>query len=421
MARIILVDDDKFVLKVLSKLIKEKIGIETVPVMNFKELEKVLKENTYLLSICDYHLPDAEHGEAIDFLIKNKVPTIVLTASYDEKLREEILEKGVIDYLVKGIPNITDHIIYAVSRALRNRKTKILIVDDSQADRALMKKILKNMLFQVFEASRGSEALEILNKYPDIRLMILDYYLPDEDTVGLIYSIREKFKKNEVGIIVVSGIIKTNMIPVLLKAGANDFLSKPFSKEEFMVRVNNTIDMLDIINELEFYAFKDPLTGLYNRRYFFEEAPKLWKLAKRHGSKLACIIIDIDDFKKINDTYGHDIGDEVLKDFAKHLRNFFRRESDLIARTGGEEFTLFISYEKKEKLLEHLEKFRKYIEENILRITVYLRDLKEDLKIKYTISMGVELDLKDSLKEMIIFADRKLYESKNKGKNCITF
>lgn len=100
-----------------------------------------------------------------------------------------------IDYLVKGTPNITDHIIYAVSRALRNRKTKILIVDDSQADRVLMKKILKNMLFQVFETSRGSEALEILNKYSDIRLIILDYYLPDEDTVELIYSIREKFKK----------------------------------------------------------------------------------------------------------------------------------------------------------------------------------------------------------------------------------
>ena len=71
-----------------------------------------------------------------------------LTTSYDEKLREEILEKGVIDYLVKGIPNITDHIIYAVSRALRNRKTKILIVDDSQADRALMKKILKICFFK---------------------------------------------------------------------------------------------------------------------------------------------------------------------------------------------------------------------------------------------------------------------------------
>lgn len=70
------------------------------------------------------------------------------------------------------------------------------------------------------------------------------------------------------------------MIPVLLKAGANDFLSKPFSKEEFMVRVNNTIEMLDIINELEFYAFKDPFTGLYNRRYFLKKLQNYGNLLK---------------------------------------------------------------------------------------------------------------------------------------------
>lgn len=182
------------------------------------------------------------------------------------------------------------------------------------------------MLFQVFEAKSGLETLEILSANPDIRLIVLDYYLPEEDTIELIYSIREKFKKNEVGIIIVSGIIKSNMIPILLKAGANDFLSKPFSKEEFMVRINNTIEMLDMIKELEFYAYRDPLTGLHNRRYFFEEAPKLWTLVKRQNSKLACIVIDIDDFKKINDIYGHSVGDEVLKDFAKHLKNFLEEK-----------------------------------------------------------------------------------------------
>jgi diguanylate cyclase (GGDEF)-like protein len=183
-----------------------------------------------------------------------------------------------------------------------------------------------------------------------------------------------------------------------------------------MVRINNTIEMLDMIKELEFYAYRDPLTGLHNRRYFFEEAPKLWTLAKRQNSKLACIVIDIDDFKKINDIYGHSVGDEVLKDFAKHLKNFFRRKSDLIARTGGEEFTLLVGYEEKEKLLEYLEKFRKHIEENILKP----KENSKELEIRYTISMGVELELNNSLKEMIILADRKLYKSKEKGKNCIT-
>jgi diguanylate cyclase (GGDEF)-like protein len=195
------------------------------------------------------------------------------------------------------------------------------------------------------------------------------------------------------------------------------FSVNPFSKEEFMVRINNTIEMLDMIKELEFYAYRDPLTGLHNRRYFFEEAPKLWTLAKRQNSKLACIVIDIDDFKKINDIYGHSVGDEVLKDFSKHLKNFFRRKSDLIARTGGEEFTLLVGYEEKEKLLEYLEKFRKHIEENILK----LKENSKELEIRYTISMGVELELNNSLKEMIILADRKLYKSKEKGKNSITF
>ncbi|MBO8144518.1 MAG: diguanylate cyclase [Thermodesulfobacterium sp.] len=417
MSKILLVDDDKIVLKVLSKLISKKIRLSTEQAKSFKELKSLLSRNSFLLAICDYHLPDAEHGEAIDFLIENKVPTIVLTASYDERIREKILEKNVIDYLVKGIPNIAEHIIYTISRALRNRKSKVLVIDDSKTDRTLMKKILEDMLFQVFEAGKGSEALEILEKNPDIKLIVLDYFLPEEDTVELIYSIREKFRKEEVGIVVVSGIIKTNMIPILLKAGANDFISKPFSKEEFMVRINNTIEMLNIIQELEFYAFRDPLTGLRNRRYFFEEAPKLWKNAQRSKSNLACIVIDIDDFKKINDSYGHDIGDEVLKDFAKHLRSFFRRKNDLIARTGGEEFTLLIGYEDKERLLEYLERFRKYIEENVLRVFKN----SEELDVKYTISMGVELELKDSLKEMLISSDRKLYESKNKGKNCITF
>ncbi len=417
MSKILLVDDDKIILKVLSKLIKEKIGVETKNVESLEELKKVLKIDNYWLSICDYHLPDAEKGEAIDILINNKIPTIVLTASYDEKLRKEILEKGVVDYLVKGIPDIMNHVISTIARALKNMKTKVLLIEDTQTDRLIMRSILENMLFKVFEAENGLEALGILDKHPEVRLIILDYYLPEEDTLELIYSIRKKFKKNEVGIIVVSGIIEMHLIPILLKAGANDFLRKPFSKEEFMVRINNTMEMLDLIKDLEFYAFRDPLTGLYNRRYFFENASILWKYAMRNQTNLACIIIDVDDFKKINDIYGHEVGDEVLKDLAKQLKKFFERESDIVARIGGEEFALIVAYESEKALLAHLERLRNNIENNVLKIL----EGEKEIRIKYTISAGVELELKDSLKEMLTSADKKLYNSKTKGKNCITY
>jgi diguanylate cyclase (GGDEF)-like protein len=223
--------------------------------------------------------------------------------------------------------------------------------------------------------------------------------------------VRERFPKSELAIIVVSGVIHTKMVPLLLKAGANDFLQKPFGKEEFMVRITNTLELIDLIKELEFYAYRDPLTGLYNRRYFFEEAPKLWNLAKRRNLNLICVMMDIDDFKKINDLYGHEVGDLVLKDFSKKLQKFFQRGEDLLARIGGEEFVLLITFTEKTEILKYLESFREYIAKEPLK--------GEDFEVSYTISMGVETELKNSLKEMMISADRKLYEAKAKGKNCI--
>jgi len=417
MSKILVIDDAKIIQKVLAKLIHEQLKLTVEVVGSLEELKNIPNLNEFLLAICDYHLSDAEKGEAIDFLIEKRVPTIVLTGSYDEKIREVVLNKGVVDYLVKGIPNIKEHVINSIRRALKNMKTKVLVVDDSPIERSIMKKILLNMLFQILEASSGKEVLKILENNPDIKLIILDYYLPEDDTIQLIYTIRNKYKKEELAIVVVSGVIKTNLIPVLLKAGANDFLKKPFTIEEFMVRVINTLDMLDIIKELEFYAYKDYLTQLWNRRYFFLEAEKTWSMAKRYNLKIALIMTDIDDFKKINDTYGHEVGDEVLKDFANHLRKFFKRNEDLVARIGGEEFAVMCGYEKKELLLSHLENLLKEIENSEICIK-----LKEDkIKIKYTVSMGVEFELKESLKDMIISADAKLYESKRLGKNRITY
>ena len=413
MIEILIVDDDKIILKLLSKLISQKLSLKVDTAISLKELKEKLNYKTYTLAICDYCLPDAKKGESVNLLLNRKIPTIVFTDNYDEKLREEILNKGVIDYLVKGTPKITNLIIDVIKRSLKNMKTEVLIIEDSLTDRLIMKRILESMLFKVFDAPSISQAKEILNSNPDIKLIILDYYLPEENTLEFIYELREKYKKSELGIIIVSGVIKPKMIPILLKAGANDFLQKPFSKEEFMVRVTNAIEMLDLIEELEFYAYKDPLTELYNRRYFFEEAPKLWNLAKRRKLNIACIIIDIDDFKKINDTYGHDVGDIVLKDFAKKLQNFFQREEDLLARIGGEEFVILVTYSSFSKLLEHLENFRKYIEEHPIKL--------ENIEIPYTISIGVETGAKNSLKDMLIDADKKLYKAKLKGKNCIVY
>lgn len=411
--KILLVDDDRIILKAVSKLISQRLSLPVITAENLSETQKCLKKERQNigLAVCDYHLPDAEKGEAIDFLLSHNVPTIVLTASYDENLRESILDKGVVDYLVKGTPNIVENLILSIKRTLKNSQTKVLVVEDMPVDRKIIANILKNMLFQVVEASSLREAQKILKEDPQIKLLILDYYFPEEDTLEFLYEIRRIYSKSALGIIVVSGIVKTKMIPVLLKAGANDFLRKPFSQEEFMVRVHNTLDLIELIQELEFLAYHDPLTGLYNRRYFMEEAPKFLSIAKRRNLNLACLVIDIDNFKQINDTYGHEVGDLVLKDLAEKLKETFKREEDIVARFGGEEFVVLILYSDKRAFIEFIEYFRRKVALTPLNL--------QGQNISYTISIGGALELKNSLREMLFIADNNLYKAKKQGKNCV--
>ncbi len=411
--KILVVDDDKFMVKAITKLIDRHLGLEVLSAYSFYELKSLDHFKNIALAISDYHLPDAEKGEAIDYLISKGVPVIVLTATYDTSTRKKILQKDIVDYLPKSIPQIAEHIVEVIKRTLKSMNTKVLVVEDNLTDLKTMIHYLKIMCFQTRETTTGAETLKILFKEPDIKLLLLDYYLPDKDAFELITQIRQRFKKDQLSIIIVSGTAPTELIPLLLKAGANDFLAKPFSKEEFMARIFNNLEILALIEELKETSLTDPLTKLRNRRYFFQEAPKIFNIAKRLNQPLACVIIDIDKFKKVNDTYGHEAGDQILISIADILKNFFRRRHDIIVRWGGEEFLILTFYRDKTLFIQHLEKLRKTVEET--EFYVFINEKKE--KIKVTISIGAELSLKESLDEMVRSADQKLYKAKNLGRN----
>jgi len=410
--KVLIVEDDHFFHKALNKLFSRHLPtIQVNNAMSFSEAKGLILKGNFDLAICDYHLPDTEKGEAIEYLVKSNIPTVVLTGNYDPAIREFCIHLGVADVLFKNIPNLSEIILSTVKRILKNLHTNVLVVEDSKLVQTVITKTLKSIGLNVFQAETLAEAEKLIfKKEKTFELILLDYYL-EREAIDLLINLRKRYSKHEVGVIVISAYVTSIFVPQLLKAGANDFLKKPFLEEELKVRVNNLLDYLDAIRELSFLAYHDPLTGLLNRKTFFTRATELFQIAKRTGHKLGLVMFDLDNFKKINDTYGHQAGDLVLCDFGKKLKEWFKRHTDIIARYGGEEFVLICFYDNREEFLSYLEKFREFIVQNPPSF--------EDVQLTYTFSAGVELELKENLQEMLKSADFKLYKAKSLGKNRI--
>ena len=183
---------------------------------------------------------------------------------------------------------------------------------------------------------------------------------------------------------------------------------------EFYARANfeNELDIIDMQKELQKQANYDYLTNLYNRRYFNETAQSFMKIAKRENKSLSVIMIDIDDFKNINDTYGHTVGDEVIKLLALLLKKH-TRDSDITARFGGEEFVILLPSTDTRGAFKIAETLRTIVQSQNLKIN-------SDKYIKFTISSGVSSinNSEDNhISEVLNRADKALYKAKESGKN----
>lgn len=363
------------------------------------------------LAILDLNLPDAAQGEIVDFAIGKNIPSIILTGMMDENIKKFILEKNVLDYFTKqNIKNI-EQLTSTIDRALKNYDTNILVVDDSATQMSVALGILNSMHINTQKASDGQKALEIIeNSDLKFDLILTDYNMPNMDGMELTINIREKYKKDKLGIIVLSANEQPDIATEFLKMGANDFINKPYTKTEFITRVNTNLEVLDLFEQTRDMANKDFLTGSYNRRFFFESGESIFDKAKRADEIITVAMFDIDKFKNINDTYGHDVGDEAIKEIAR-LLNENLRTSDLVARFGGEEFCVLLENIELEDVEELFEKIRLAFEVNVLKVG--------DLEISFTVSIGVCYGIEATLEDMIKKSDEGLYYCKENGRNQV--
>ena len=412
--RILVVEDNKTLAKLIAKKIESALDVEVDVAFSLAETKLFLARYKYFITLLDINLPDAPNGEVVDYAISKKNHVIVLSANIDKNFRKKMLQKSIIDYVNKGGTGDIDYIIHTIKRLQKNRNHKVLVVDDAMMFRKQMQGILENLFFNVITVAHGEEALGMLQAKPDISLVLTDYNMPVMDGLELTHEIRKTYSKDELSILALSGNDDDEITALFLKHGANDYIKKPFSKEEFSVRVNNTIEALENIQTIMHYANRDYLTGLYNRRYFFESMQEYVEDVKESGEKFAVAMLDIDHFKKINDTYGHDIGDKVIVTLADILRSSTNPQ-DVVARFGGEEFCVVLKNINRYSALDILERIRQTVES-------YSVDVGKEQFVNFTISIGAVIHKEeDNLEESINEADMCLYKAKHNGRNQVIF
>jgi len=288
-------------------------------------------------------------------------------------------------------------------------KGKILIVDDEETNIDILMEILGED-YDVYAATDAQTALEILRE-EQIDLVLLDVLMPDMNGFELCKIMKEDESLKDIPVVFITALTDEESIEKAFDVGGNDYITKPFKPKEVRARVKTQLKLKKYQEKLKELATKDPLTGLYNRGYFMEVVEIFQKNKKRYGKSLSVILMDIDNFKKINDTYGHDIGDEVLKTLAKILKENIRK-SDIPVRFGGEEFLLLLPETKLNQAAELAERIRKNVED----ATVFTHNGS----IKFTVSIGVaEVYSNEEVEKAIIRADNALYEAKRSGKNKV--
>jgi diguanylate cyclase (GGDEF)-like protein len=412
MEKVLIIEDSKVFLSIIQKQITRELGFECVTAGSFKEAEQILETrgDQFLVAVLDLNLPDAPKGEIVDYVVSKGVPAIVLTALINDDIRDQIMSHDILDYIIKEGPHSMVQLTDTIRRFVRNRKIKVLVVDDSGVGRKIIRKSLEKQNFLVIESANGQDALLELRAKPDIRLVITDYHMSAMDGFELTGEIRKQFSMGEIGIIGVSAIGNPVLSAKFLKTGANDFVSKPYHEEEFLWRIHQNIELLESMRKLKEAAVTDYLTGLYNRRYFYDMAGKLFENAKRKNLQIFIGMIDIDNFKSINDTYGHDAGDQVIQHVAEVLQRSFR-SSDIVARYGGEEFVVLVVNMALERDLIHFEGLRKAVEKTPVKTRAG--------DINVTVSIGVTTRLSASLDDMINVSDNQLYKAKEAGRNKV--
>lgn len=299
-------------------------------------------------------------------------------------------------------------------------KTKILVAEDDLISRLMLVSAIQKWGYEPIAVDNGKDALEMLKSaYPPL-LAILDWVMPEMDGIDVVRSLRKKHGNTLTYIIMLTTKTEKEEVIEGLEAGADDYIRKPFDADELWARIRVGLrtaqlqkDLVEIQKVLEYEAIHDPLTGCLNRKGILERLNEELERSERTGETFCVAMCDLDYFKKINDTYGHQAGDDVLKGFVQIVRSQLR-PYDQIGRLGGEEFLVVVP--------EITDSYAKSMLERINKTVQDKQIVTGAGEIKITVSIGgIIVNEKTNIDNIIKQVDEALYTAKEKGRNQVCF
>lgn len=288
----------------------------------------------------------------------------------------------------------------------------VLVIEDHPDQRDLLAIVLQREGYRVVTAANGVEALERLET-EHVQIALSDIMMPKMDGFELIKQVRSNPSLKNIYLILITARIQEGDRVRGLDLGADDYITKPFSFSELLARIRVGSRVVQYQQHLEYQTQVDSLTGLFNRRAFENKMNQEFERSKRYHSPLSVLILDIDNFKTINDTYGHHGGDAALVKISETLRER-TRQSDFPSRYGGEEFVLVLPETDQENAALVANKIHESI-----RTSSFGTDTRP---FTLTVSIGMSSTsarFYADWRDLIADADRALYLAKNSGKDRI--
>jgi two-component system, cell cycle response regulator len=292
------------------------------------------------------------------------------------------------------------------------RRRRILIVEGSATQRTILSDMVSREGHQPLEATTGAEATQVL-RGQEVDAVLVSWELPDVPGPALCHRWNDSGEFPMVPFLIMTSYTGSEPVRDCLDAGATDYIGKPPNQLELFARLRLALRMRDMGLQLQESSVRDALTGLYNRRHMQTELQRHIETAKRYAEVFSVAMIDIDFFKKINDTFGHSMGDIILKQMADYFLGRLRK-TDIVARFGGEEFLIILHGTLLQQAAQALDSVRKGLADQPFGT--------EETVVPVTFSAGVaqwEKGLTD-VDSIVRKADEALYASKQGGRNRVT-